>query len=550
VRAVDPRLLHRARASFAYLGVCVAIGVVTAGVVVAQASLLAHGIAAAFVGGADLADLGSTLLLLALVVVGRAIVGWATESAAHRASARVKSQLRSQLLAHAVRLGARWLAGRRSAELATLATRGVDALDVYFSRYLPQLVLAVVVPIAVLLRMVPADLLAALTVVLTLPLIPVFTILIGLAAQARSRRRWRALAQLANHFLDVVAGLPTLKIFGRAKLQATQIRRVTDEYRRETMATLRIAFMSSLVLELLASIAVALVAVGVGLRLVDGTLDLETGLLVLILAPEAYLPLRHLGTHYHASAEGLAAAEEVFSLLETPVPPTGRRTDIPDIRHAELRVQGLTVRHAGRDESAPEALDLVLRPGELVAVAGPSGSGKTTLLHVLLGLVRPDEGRVVVAGPDEQVDLADLDPEAWRRNVSWVAQEPYVVPGSLADNVRLGAQSASDDAVADVLCSAGLGSLPLDTWVSERGAGLSAGQRRRMALARALVRNTPVLLLDEPTAGLDRETEASVLASVRSRTAGGCLVLVVAHRQSVLAAADRIVHLAPAVVAA
>jgi thiol reductant ABC exporter CydD subunit len=550
VRPVDPRLLHRARASIAYLGVCVAIGVVTALLVVAQASLLAHGIAAAFVGGADLTDLASTMLLLALVIAGRALTAWVTEGAAQRASARVKSQLRSQLLAHAVRLGPRWLAGRRSAELTTLATRGVDALDVYFSRYLPQLVLAVVVPIAVLLRMVPADLLAAVTVVLTLPLIPVFTVLIGKAAQARSRRRWRALTHLANHFLDVVAGLPTLKIFGRAKLQVAQIRRVTDEYRRETMATLRIAFMSSLVLELLASIAVALVAVGVGLRLVEGTLDLETGLLVLILAPEAYLPLRQIGTHYHASAEGLAAAEEVFSLLETPVPPAGRLTDIPDLRHAELRLEGITVRHDGRNESAPDGLDVTIRPGELVGIAGPSGSGKTTLLHVLLGLVRPDEGRAVVVRHGQQVDLAEVDPEVWRRNVSWVAQEPYVVPGSLADNVRLGTPSASDDAVAQALREAGLGDIAVDTWVGERGAGLSAGQRRRMALARALVRSTPVLLLDEPTAGLDTATEEVVLATVRSRAADGCMVVVVAHRPSVLVAADRIVHLAPSAAAA
>jgi thiol reductant ABC exporter CydD subunit len=550
VKAVDPRLLHQARASVVYLGLCVAVGVVTATLIVVQASLLAHGISAAFVGGADLADLRSTMLFLALIILGRALAVWLTEGAAHRASAQVKSQLRSQLLAHAVRLGPGWLAGRRSAELATLATRGVDALDVYFSRYLPQLVLAVVVPIAVLARMFPADLLAAVTVVLTLPLIPVFTVLIGMAAQARSRRRWRALAHLANHFLDVVTGLATLKIFGRAKAQAAKIRRVTDEYRRETMATLRIAFMSSLVLELLASIAVALVAVGVGLRLVEGTLDLETGLLVLILAPEAYLPLRHLGTHYHASTEGLAAAEEVFAVLESPVPSTGQRTDVPDMRRAELRVEAITVRHAGRGESAPDNLNLVLRPGELVGVTGPSGSGKTTLLYVLLGLVHPDAGRVVIAGQGHPVDLAELDPDAWRRHVSWVAQDPYVVPGSLADNVRLGAPVASDHAVTEALREAGLGDLPLETRVGEQGTGLSAGQRRRMALARALVRNTPVLLLDEPTAGLDLATEDVVLTTVRSRAADGCLVLVVAHRPSVLAAVDRVVQLAPALVAA
>lgn len=550
MRPVDPRLLHRARASAVYLGVCVAVGVVTAVLVIAQASLLAHGIAAAFVGGADLADLRDTMALLLLVILGRAVVVWMTEGAAHRASAAVKSQLRNQLLSHALRLGPRWLAGRRSAELATLVTRGVDALDVYFSRYLPQLVLAIVVPIAVLARMFPADLLAAVTVLLTLPLIPVFTVLIGMAAQTRGRKRWQALSQLANHFLDVVAGLPTLKVFGRAKAQAGQIRRVTDDYRRETMATLRIAFMSSLVLELLAAIAVALVAVGVGLRLVEGTLDLETGLLVLILAPEAYLPLRHLGTHYHASAEGLAAAEQVFSVLDSPVPATGLRTDVPVLRQAELRVEQLTVCQTGRDECAPAGLDVVLRPGELVAVAGPSGSGKTTLLHVLLGLIRPDEGRVVVRTHEgQEVDVADLDPEAWRRHISWVAQEPYVLPGSLADNVRLGAPEASVDAVAWALRHAGLGDLALNTWLGEGGAGLSAGQRRRMALARALVRNTPVLLLDEPTAGLDSATEEVVLATVRSRASAGCMVLAVAHRPSVLAAADRIVHVAPSAVA-
>ena len=283
---------------------------------------------------------------------------------------------------------------------------------------------------------------------------------------------------------------------------------------------------------------------------VEGTLDLETGLLVLILAPEAYLPLRHIGTYYHASAEGLAAAEQVFSVLESSVPPTGARRDIPDLQRAELRVEGLTVRHEGRDESAPDRVDVAVRPGELVALTGPSGSGKTTLLHVLLGLVRPDEGRVVVAEAGEQVDLAELDPETWRRNISWVAQEPYVVPGTLADNVRLGAPDVSDEAVATALHSAGLVDLTLDAWVGERGDGLSMGQRRRMALARALVRDTPVLLLDEPTASLDMATEEAVLATVRSQAASGRIVLVVAHRPSVLAAADRVVRLAPAVVAA
>ena len=548
MRPVDPRLLRRARASAAYLMVCVALGVLTAGLVLAQAGLLAHGIAAAFMGGADLADLRSTLGWLAVVFLARAVLAWGSEAAAHRASATVKSQLRTQLLQHAVQLGPRWLAGRRSAELAALATRGVDALDGYFSRYLPQLVLAVIVPVAVLLRMAPADLLAALTVLVTLPLIPLFMVLIGLATKANARHRWRALASLAHYFLDVVAGLPTLKVFGRAKDQARRIRLVTDDYRRETLRTLRVAFMSSLVLELLASLAVALVAVGVGLRLVSGSLDLETALLVLILAPEAFLPIRQVGTHYHASAEGMAAAEEVFTVLDSPLPPAGTRTDLPDLRSGELRVEGVSVVHAGRDLTAPDRVDLVLRAGEVVALAGPSGTGKTTLVHVLLGLVRPDAGRVLLVSGGHAVDLRDLDPAHWRAQVAWVAQEPYVVPGTLEDNVRLGAPEASAEAVSDALRLAGL-DLPAQTPVGERGAGLSVGQRRRMALARAFIRDAPVLLLDEPTAGLDPATEADVLAVVRAQSPGR-IVLVVAHRPSVLAAADRVVELAPAVVPA
>ncbi len=488
-------------------------------------------------------------IALAVVVAARAALAWLTESAAHSASAAVKSQLRQQLLAHIVQLGPRWLVGRRSGELATLATRGVDALDGYFARYLPQLVLAVLVPVAVLARIVTEDLVATITILVTLPLIPVFMVLIGMATQAHNRRRWRALQVLSHHFLDVVTGLPTLKVFGRAKAQAERVRRVTDDYRRETMRSLRLAFMSSAVLELMATISVALVAVGVGLRLVDGRLDLETGLLVLILAPEAYLPLRQLGTHYHASAEGMAAAEEVFAVLDAPLPVRGTSSAVPDMRHGEVRVVDVRVEHEGRDLAAPDGVTLTLRPGRVVGLAGPSGSGKTTLLHVLLGLVVPSSGHVVVAGPlGAEVELGSLDPDGWRERVSWVAQDPYVVTGTLADNVRLGAPNASDEAVRDALRSAEL-ELPLTSPIGERGSGLSVGQRRRMALARALVRDTPVLLLDEPTAGLDPETEAAVLATIRAAAANR-LVLLVAHRPSVLAAADERVTLAAAEVVA
>src|SRR5690606_2629756 len=320
VKPLDPRLLRHARATAPHLAVVVALGVATAGLVIAQAGLLARGIAGVVEAGGPTGDLGRVLGWLAVVVAARAAVAWAEEAAAHRASARVKSQLRHRLVARAAELAARRAGGPGRAEAATLAARGLDALDGWFSRYLPQLVLAVVVPVAVLGRLLAADLTATVTVAATLPLIPVFMVLVGLATEAANRRRWRALARLSHHFLDVVTGLPTLKAFGRATAQADAIRRSTDRYRRTTMGTLRIAFLSSLVLELLATLSVALVAVGVGLRLVEGRLDLETGLLVIVLAPEAYLPLRRVGAAHHASAEGLAAAEAAFAVLERPVP--------------------------------------------------------------------------------------------------------------------------------------------------------------------------------------------------------------------------------------
>ena len=544
MRPLDPRLLRYARAARTYLLVTVGLGVAVAALVIAQATLLAGLLSDAYLGGADLADLRVPLLLLVAVIVGRAAVAWAQESAAHRSSAGVKSELRRQLLGRAVGLGPGWLAGERSGELATLATRGVDALDGYFSRYLPQLVLAVIVPVAVLTQVVTADWLSALTIALTLPLIPVFMILIGLCTRARTDRQWRLLSQLSGHFLDVVAGLPTLKVFGRAKAQADAIRGITGEYRKATMSTLRIAFLSSLALELLATLSVALVAVSIGLRLVNGQLDLRTALLVLILAPEAYLPLRQVGAHFHASAEGLAAAERVFEVLEQPLPAAGLAAAPPE--RATIKIEKITVQYPGRGAPAVSAASLTLCPGEVVAVAGPSGCGKSTLVAVLLGFVRPDAGSVTVSG----VDLADLDQDAWRRQLAWVPQRPYLFAGTVAENIRLGAPDASD---AQVREAAGLANaagfveaLPAGyaTVLGDGGAGLSAGQRQRIALARAFLRDAPILLLDEPTSNLDGDSEAEVLDAVR-RLATGRTVLLVAHRPALLALADRVVHLTP-----
>ncbi|RYJ30394.1 transport ATP-binding protein CydCD [Streptomyces sp. L-9-10] len=541
VKPIDPRLLRYARATRFFLVAVVVLGVAGAGLVIAQAMLIAEVVVGAFQRGFDGADLRTPLLLLVAVAVGRALVSWLTELAAHRASAAVKSELRGRLLERAAELGPGWLSGQRIGSLVALATRGVDALDDYFARYLPQLGLAVVVPVAVLARIVTEDWVSAAIIVVTLPLIPLFMVLIGWATQARMDRQWRLLSRLSGHFLDVVAGLPTLKVFGRAKAQAEAIRTITSEYRQATLRTLRIAFLSSFALELLATLSVALVAVTIGMRLVHGELDLYTGLVVLVLAPEAYLPIRQVGAQYHAAAEGLSAAEEIFRVLETE-PPAGGTGKVPGALRLEL--DGVTVRHQGRTEPSLDAATLTVEPGETVALVGPSGVGKTTLLHVVLGFAVPDEGRVRVDGRD----LASLDQKRWRERIAWVPQRPYLFAGTVSENVRLARRDADDAAVRDALRDAGaydfVAALPdgPDTVLGEDGAGLSAGQRQRLALARAFLADRPLLLLDEPTAALDGETEEGIVEAVR-RLAVGRTVLLVVHRPALLAVADRVVTL-------
>ncbi|GHA97838.1 MULTISPECIES: thiol reductant ABC exporter subunit CydD [Streptomyces] len=543
MKPIDPRLLRYARATRFFLAAVVGLGLVGAALVIAQAMLVAEVVVGGFEDGLTVAGLRTPLILLAAVALGRALVAWLTELAAHRASAAVKSELRGRLMARAAELGPEWLSGRRTGSLVALATRGVDALDDYFSRYLPQLGLAVVVPVAVLARIATEDWVSAAIIVVTLPLIPLFMILIGWATQSRMDRQWQLLSRLSGHFLDVVAGLPTLKVFGRAKAQAESIRAITSQYRQATLKTLRIAFLSSFALELLATLSVALVAVTIGMRLVHGELDLYTGLVILILAPEAYLPIRQVGAQYHAAAEGLSAAEEIFSVLETE-PPARGSGDVPPSPRLEL--EGVTVRHAGRTEPSLDSASLVVEPGETVALVGPSGVGKSTLLSVVLGFAQPDEGRVLVGG----TDLSGLSAERWREQIAWVPQRPHLFAGTIEENVRLARPDADDDAVMAALREAGaydfvagLADGPR-TLLGEDGAGLSAGQRQRLALARAFLADRPLLLLDEPTASLDGETEAGIVDAVR-RLAVGRTVLLVVHRPALLSVADRVVTLEP-----
>jgi thiol reductant ABC exporter CydD subunit len=543
VRALDPRLVRRARPVRSMLAADAALGLVAALLVIAQAVLIARVAAEAF-EGASLRDVTVPLALLVAAVAGRAAAAWGFEVVGRRAAMSVQSQLRNELMEKRLRSRPAALDGVESAELATIAVSGVDALETTFARYIPQVVLAAVVPVAVLVVVASIDLVSAGVMLLTLPLVPVFMWLVGRHTERRARERWHALSFLAGHFLDVVRGLPTLRAFNRGVAQVERIAEAGDRYRSATMGTLRIAFLSGAVLELAATLGIALVAVTVGVRLVNGGVAFEAALTVLVLSPELYLPLRNLAAQFHAGADGLAVAARLLDLVEAPEPVVRGGGLAPSPRKAVVRLEGVSFSYPGRLGDVLSSLDLELRPGETVALVGSSGAGKSTLASLLLCLAQPSSGRVTVGG----VDLAECDAEAWRTNLAWVPQHPTLFRGTVAENIALGDPAAGEARVRAAAELAGAGAFILGlsegygTIVGDGGRALSAGERQRIAIARAFLRDAPLAILDEPTANLDRES-AQVVGEALMQLGKGRTVLLIAHDDELVRHADRTVRL-------
>ena len=564
MRPVDPRLLRYATASRGFFVAIAAIGVAQTLVIVAFAWLVTRAITGV-IDGTTAAELTGILTALAGVIVLRAALLWAREIVCARASARVEAQLRAQLVTAIAALGPEWLAQRNTARLAVIAGRGLEVLDAYFARYLPQLVLTVIATPILVAVMWWQDWISGLTVILTIPLIPLFMVLIGLATRAVQNAQWQTLGRLAARFADTVRGLSTLKLFSRQYRAVSSIEKVTASYRRETMRVLRVSFLSGFALELLASISVAIVAVSIGFRLIDGSLTLAVGLFVLLLAPEAYLPLRQVGVQFHAAAEGVAATDDVFAVLDAAaeaVPKTdaaegtaGSVTDAADT--PTVVVHGLRVR---RDERLLPAVSFTAEPGTVTLIEGPSGSGKTSVLAALRGAAG-FEGTATVAGRDVRA----LAPSAW---LAWAGQQPGLIAGTIEDTVRLGDPATGpvggDGADADVAGPRALARRALHlsqaagldpaTELGVQGAGLSGGQAQRVAVARAIYRHlsghAPVIALDEPSAALDAATEQGLWRAVRTLADDGATVLLVSHRPTARAIADTIVSLQPAEVTA
>jgi ATP-binding cassette subfamily C protein CydD len=545
---LDKRLIQQAWSARLHLSLSIGFGALAGIILVGQALLISHIVAGVFLAGKTLRDVQSQLLLLLALSAMHAGLSWGSEVAALKVSGQMKHSLRQRLVKHLFALGPAYTSAERSGELTNTVSEGVEKLEAYFSQYLPQLAMAALVPLTILVFVLPLDLTSGLVLLFTAPLIPLFMILIGDAADCLTQRQWQSLSRMSAHFLDTLQGLTTLKLLGRSRDQVRVIAEISAQFGQTTLGVLRVAFLSALVLEMVATLSTAVVAVEIGLRLLYGRLVFEQAFFVLILTPEFYLPLRMLGTRFHAGMSGVAAAERIFGILETRPPQltqSAARATHPLPPRLDIRFQDVHYAYENGQRVALRGVSLHIPPGHKVAIVGPSGSGKTTIARLIMRFIDPNRGSITVDGKP----LDTLDLTAWRAQISWVPQHPYLFNASIGENIRLANPEASTqeviDAARQALAHDFIQTLPqaYDTLIGERGARLSGGQAQRIALARAFLKKAPLLILDEATANLDPEIEAQLRQAMdyllRDRTA-----LIIAHRLGVVQDADTILVLA------
>jgi len=544
VKPLDPRLLRYARSSRVYLFLTVVIAITSAVFTITQAYLLTKIIVGIFQKHADFAGIKSSLIALIAVFIARTILSYFTEWLGAIASSRMRNELRLQLLNKALTTGAGTVNEMGSTQLSVLATRGINNLDGYFAKNSLQLFIASIVPVMVGITIATEDMQSGIIVLFTIPLIPIFGAMIGRYTAAVTMKRWKSLEILSGYFADLLKGMRTLKVYGRADLQTEKLKAVGAEYQAETMRVLKISFLSSLALELIATLSVALLAVSIGLRLVSGSLTLSVGLFILIISPEVYWPIRQVAGYFHAAADGIAAFNQIYAILDNKeVVGTIKIEGISAISWSAI-----TVEYPDRTSIHIPAGQI--KSGEFQALIGASGSGKSTLVKILLGFLSPTSGEVSISTSQGTFALEDIDPTSLRSLISWLPQDPHFAIGTISQALRQVSPLATDAELTQLLSDVGLDLADLnhglDTELGKLQQGLSVGQLRKVGLARAILKKSPVLILDEPSASVDDASEAIISQLVQREAANGRIVLMISHRPLLADAAHTTIDMARA----
>ena len=536
------QLLKEERAPFIF---SVTSGCIASAMLIAQAFYLSKIIDSAFIQKIGIEKLLPLLSVFALFTTLRMVFNWVSQSEANRGTIAIREKIFSRLIGTVGTLGPIYSRSVQSGRLSTTLLKGVEALDAYYSQYIPQIFFALFTPLLIVSAIFPGDPISGWILLATAPLIPIFMIVIGKSASARTEKQWKTMSRMSGFFLDVLQGLPTLKLFAQSRMQRESIEKTGETFRHATMRVLKIAFLSSLTLELVGTLGIAIIAVGIGLRIMEGKLAFQSALFVLLLTPDFYLPLRQLGTKFHAGMEGVSASKEIFAILDKESPAVKYTTGLvkPDIsgKHP-MRVTDLSYIYPGATCPALDGINASIPAGKTTALIGPSGSGKSTMINLLLRFLEPAQGSITINGTS--IDALPL--EQWHSQISWVPQHPYLFNASLKENILLARPDASDKEVSAALTKTGLSSfvtsLPngLETMIGEQGSRLSGGEAQRVALARAFLKNAPLLILDEPTSHTDPELEAALRSSMEELMKGRTTVII-AHRLETIRSADQII---------